>query len=141
MRPRTTPTPLDRAIQIYVVSKGPTWTCGPIARSNTRFSCKVQFCFGKHSNQFWSVKASIDNPMRVLFSWGLGSRALSHFVGVGRELSSSRPTPTLAEIEKLEDDLYDEAILRFEIKLAEVNGDHKRAGELATYADEMRKRP
>jgi hypothetical protein len=99
------PMPLDEAIRTYVVAKGPTFQCGPIARNSASGDTwKVQFCFSKESNHFWSVEASVKNTLY---------------------------TGSLVEVEKLEDDLYDEAVLMFELRLAEVSHDFKRAAELA----------
>lgn len=112
MRPRTIPMQLDNAILSYVVKMGPSFTCGPITRSYAPQTCKVQFCFSNKTNEFWSVEANVKNTVR---------------------------TNSTAEVEKLEDDLYDEAVLQFHIKLSEVNGDPKETSRLLVYDEQSRK--
>ena len=57
---------LDEAIRTYVVAKGPSFQCGPIARNSARGDTwKVQFCFSKESNHFWSVEACVKNTLKT----------------------------------------------------------------------------
>jgi hypothetical protein len=100
------PMPLDEAIQVYVVAQGPSFACGPITRTNTSLDCAVKFCFSKDHNNFWSVEAKIRHNLR---------------------------THSAVEIEKIDDDLYDEAVLMFELRRAEIENDHKKATGLACY--------
>jgi hypothetical protein len=109
MRPRMIPMDLDEAIKIYVINKGPTFVCGPVSRPTFN---SIRFCFSRKKNSFHSVEAHVEK--------GSVSRSM-------------------LAIEKLEDDLYDEAVLQFNIKLAELDGDHSRAGALVLYGEAARK--